>query len=346
MDADDLKRLCPLCLLFCPHPSSERRSSTIYSDLPSPTPDEKVPTLPRLVHRSLLSGSQPKGLRRSQHKGISSSRPRKVSAWEVLIQRGLVGEGQATLSKAYQGIPLVLGDRNIILSKDRATLRNKWASTSFMALKRERTLAMIKPDGIYGNFTDRIKQVILENGFFIVQELMVQLVVENATLFYSEHSAKSFFPNLVEYMTSGPVLAMVIEKTNGISEWRALIGPTDAGKARVSHPHRWLIWSEDEHDRVGKQGQGVTASGLQRARRNMAVVSGMAMLPCPDLLELASQGTDVPRGCLGHSPSEKSSLGHGCGTAWPCLVQEKQPRARSCPDREMLEKLWDFLDFV
>ncbi|XP_042464621.1 probable nucleoside diphosphate kinase 5 isoform X2 [Zingiber officinale] len=110
-------------------------------------------------------------------------------------------------------------------------------STSFMALKRERTLAMIKPDGIYGNFTDRIKQVILENGFFIVQELMVQLVVENATLFYSEHSAKSFFPNLVEYMTSGPVLAMVIEKTNGISEWRALIGPTDAGKARVSHPH-------------------------------------------------------------------------------------------------------------
>ncbi|XP_042459208.1 probable nucleoside diphosphate kinase 5 isoform X2 [Zingiber officinale] len=110
-------------------------------------------------------------------------------------------------------------------------------STSFMALKGERTLAMIKPDGIYGNFTDRIKQVILENGFFIVQELMVQLVVENATLFYSEHSAKSFFPNLVEYMTSGPVLAMVIEKTNGISEWRALIGPTDAGKARVSHPH-------------------------------------------------------------------------------------------------------------
>ncbi|RWW43017.1 hypothetical protein BHE74_00051367, partial [Ensete ventricosum] len=112
-------------------------------------------------------------------------------------------------------------------------------SLSYAALEKERTLALIKPDGICGNFANQIKQVISQSGFVIIHEMMVQLDVRNATLFYSEHSAKSFFPNLVEYMTSGPVVVMVIEKTNAIADWRALIGPTDAGKAKVSHPNRF-----------------------------------------------------------------------------------------------------------
>nr|XP_009391224.1 PREDICTED: probable nucleoside diphosphate kinase 5 isoform X2 [Musa acuminata subsp. malaccensis] len=112
-------------------------------------------------------------------------------------------------------------------------------SLSYAALEKERTLAMIKPDGIRGNFTNQIKHVIVQSGFVIVHEMMLQLDVRNVSLFYSEHSEKSFFPNLVEYMTSGPVLVMVIEKTNAIADWRALIGPTDAGKAKVSHPNRY-----------------------------------------------------------------------------------------------------------
>ncbi|CAL9748307.1 unnamed protein product [Musa acuminata subsp. burmannicoides] len=125
-------------------------------------------------------------------------------------------------------------------------------SLSYAALEKERTLAMIKPDGIHGNFTNQIKQVILQSGFVIVHEMMLQLDVRNVTLFYSEHSEKSFFPNLVEYMTSGPVLVMVIEKTNAIADWRALIGPTDAGKAKVSHPNsiRALCGSNSERNCV------------------------------------------------------------------------------------------------
>ncbi|WOL19840.1 hypothetical protein Cni_G28642 [Canna indica] len=135
-------------------------------------------------------------------------------------------------------------------------------SSSYVALEKERTLAMIKPDGIYGNFTNKIKQVILQSGFIIVQEMMVQLDVANATLFYSEHSEKSFFPSLVKYMTCGPVLVMVIEKTNAISDWRALIGPTDARKAKVSHPNsiRALCGSSSERNCVHGSDSPISAA--------------------------------------------------------------------------------------
>ncbi|XP_031489731.1 probable nucleoside diphosphate kinase 5 isoform X3 [Nymphaea colorata] len=102
--------------------------------------------------------------------------------------------------------------------------------------KAERTLAMIKPDGVVNKYADTIKKIIMESGFDIVREMMVQLDESNATIFYTEHSHKSFFPDLVKYMTSGPVYVMVLEKVNAISEWRNLIGPTDARKARISHP--------------------------------------------------------------------------------------------------------------
>ncbi|KAJ4752925.1 Nucleoside diphosphate kinase [Rhynchospora pubera] len=101
---------------------------------------------------------------------------------------------------------------------------------------QERTLAMIKPDGLQGDYTDQIKAAILEAGFEIVEESTFQLDFEKASLFYAEHSGKTFFQSLIAYITSGPVLAMVLEKPNAILEWRALIGPTNASKAKVSHP--------------------------------------------------------------------------------------------------------------
>lgn len=95
---------------------------------------------------------------------------------------------------------------------------------------------MIKPDGLFGNYTEKIKEIILESGFDIVKEAVVRLDAERASLFYSEHSGRSFFDSLVKYMTSGPVLTMVLERHDAISHWRALIGPTDARKAKTSHP--------------------------------------------------------------------------------------------------------------
>ncbi|CAB4272269.1 unnamed protein product [Prunus armeniaca] len=104
--------------------------------------------------------------------------------------------------------------------------------------EKEKTLAIIKPDGLYDNCTDKIKNAIFDSGFTIVKEMLIQLDEEAAMSFYAEHSSRSFFSSLVEYMTSGPVLIMVLEKENAVADWRALIGPTDASKAKITHPNR------------------------------------------------------------------------------------------------------------
>ncbi|XP_062087839.1 probable nucleoside diphosphate kinase 5 [Humulus lupulus] len=102
---------------------------------------------------------------------------------------------------------------------------------------KEKTLAMIKPDGLLGNYTDEIKNVIIDSGFIIFKEMILRLDEDRAASFYAEHSLKSFFRNLINYMTSGPVLVMILEKENAVADWRALIGPTDSRRAKITHPH-------------------------------------------------------------------------------------------------------------
>uniref|UniRef100_A0A1J3D891 Putative nucleoside diphosphate kinase 5 n=1 Tax=Noccaea caerulescens TaxID=107243 RepID=A0A1J3D891_NOCCA len=117
---------------------------------------------------------------------------------------------------------------------------------------KERTLAMIKPDGVSGNYTEEIKRIIVEAGFSMVREMLTQLDNEKASAFYDEHSSRSFFPDLVTYMTSGPVFVMVLEKRDAVSDWRGLIGPTDAQKAKISHPRsiRALCGKDSERNCV------------------------------------------------------------------------------------------------
>lgn len=104
-------------------------------------------------------------------------------------------------------------------------------------MKTEKTLAIIKPDGLLGNYTDDIKRTIVEYGFRIFKEKTVQLDEATVESFYAEHSSKNFFANLIKYMTSGPVLVMLLEKDNAVADWRALMGPTDASKAKITHPY-------------------------------------------------------------------------------------------------------------
>ncbi|XP_061342906.1 probable nucleoside diphosphate kinase 5 isoform X2 [Gastrolobium bilobum] len=110
-------------------------------------------------------------------------------------------------------------------------------SSTHGSTKSEKTLAIIKPDGLSGNYTDDIKRTILDYGFSIIKEKIVQLDEITVKRFYAEHSSKCFFSSLVKYMTSGPVLVMVLDKDNAIADWRALMGPTDANKAKITHPH-------------------------------------------------------------------------------------------------------------
>ncbi|KAL3655137.1 hypothetical protein CASFOL_000923 [Castilleja foliolosa] len=101
---------------------------------------------------------------------------------------------------------------------------------------KEKTLAMVKPDGVHGKYVDVVKKSIFDSGFSIIHEIELQLDENTVKSFYAEHSPKSFFSSLVQYMTSGPVLIMVLEKENAIADWRSLIGPTDANRAKTTHP--------------------------------------------------------------------------------------------------------------
>lgn len=71
--------------------------------------------------------------------------------------------------------------------------------------------------------------------------LAVQLTPQRAQDFYGEHKGKSFFDTLVNFMTSGPVYALVLARQNAIKEWRSLMGPTNSNTARAEKPKRYSI---------------------------------------------------------------------------------------------------------
>ncbi|EDO39201.1 predicted protein [Nematostella vectensis] len=102
------------------------------------------------------------------------------------------------------------------------------------AIHIERTLALIKPDAVHKS--DEIEEIILQHGFTILQKRRAHLTPEQTSDFYAEHYGKMFFPSLVAYMSSGPIMALVLARENAISYWRQLIGPTNTQKARDQAP--------------------------------------------------------------------------------------------------------------
>jgi nucleoside-diphosphate kinase len=95
----------------------------------------------------------------------------------------------------------------------------------------EYTFAMIKPDAVEAKNSGKIIDLIEKNGFEIVFMEKMQFAQEDAELFYDEHSKRPFFGELVEFIISGPIIAMVLQKENAIADFRKLMGVTDPSKA-------------------------------------------------------------------------------------------------------------------
>ncbi|WP_227764032.1 nucleoside-diphosphate kinase [Zhaonella formicivorans] len=95
----------------------------------------------------------------------------------------------------------------------------------------ERTYAMIKPDGVQRNLVGEIVRRIEAKGYKIVAMKMLQLTKEMAEEHYREHVGKPFYPGLVSYITSGPVIAMVLEGKNVVKGMRTLMGATNPADA-------------------------------------------------------------------------------------------------------------------
>jgi len=95
----------------------------------------------------------------------------------------------------------------------------------------ERTFSIIKPDATSRNLTGAINAMIEKAGLRIVAQKRVLISREQAERFYAVHRARPFFRELVDFITSGPVVVQVLERENAIAAYRDLMGATDPAKA-------------------------------------------------------------------------------------------------------------------
>ena len=94
-----------------------------------------------------------------------------------------------------------------------------------------RTFTMIKPDATGAGHTGKIIDRIIEAGFTIKAMKWTQLSIEDAQAFYAVHAERPFYGELTEYMSSGPIVAAILEKDNAVADFRELIGATNPAEA-------------------------------------------------------------------------------------------------------------------
>ena len=96
----------------------------------------------------------------------------------------------------------------------------------------ERTLSIIKPDAVERNLENEIKEIFKNNGFLILKEKKIQIEKSEAEKFYKVHEMKPFYNDLCTYLSSGPIVVMVLEKENAVLGNRDLMGSTNPKDAK------------------------------------------------------------------------------------------------------------------
>ena len=96
----------------------------------------------------------------------------------------------------------------------------------------EKTLSIIKPDAVERNLENEIKEMFKNNGFQIVKEKKIQIEKSEAELFYKVHETKPFYNDLCTYLSSGPIVVMILQKDNAVVGNRELMGATNPKEAK------------------------------------------------------------------------------------------------------------------
>ena len=96
----------------------------------------------------------------------------------------------------------------------------------------EQTLSIIKPDAVERNLENEIKQMFKDTGFKIAKEKKIQIEKSEAELFYKVHETKPFYNDLCAYLSSGPIVVMILEKENAVLGNRELMGATNPQEAK------------------------------------------------------------------------------------------------------------------
>jgi len=109
------------------------------------------------------------------------------------------------------------------------------------------TFTMIKPSAVKSNYSGSILKMINDAGFRIAAMKMVQLTVNQAGAFYAIHQGRPFYESLVRFMSSGPIVAAILEKENAVEDYRRLIGATDPAKAAEGTIRKYFAASVQEN---------------------------------------------------------------------------------------------------
>ena len=96
----------------------------------------------------------------------------------------------------------------------------------------EQTLSIIKPDAVERKLEDKIKEIFINNNFKIIKQKKVKLEKREAELFYKVHETKPFYNELCEYLSSSPIVVMILEKENAVISNRDLMGATNPEDAK------------------------------------------------------------------------------------------------------------------
>ena len=114
----------------------------------------------------------------------------------------------------------------------------------------EKTFSIIKPDATKRNITGSINKIIEENGLRIVAQKRIKLSIYQAKDFYQIHSEKPFFNDLIEYMTSEPVVVQVLSGNNAVETYRKIMGatnPDNAGEGTIRKTHALNVQENSVH---------------------------------------------------------------------------------------------------
>ena len=97
--------------------------------------------------------------------------------------------------------------------------------------KIQKTLSIIKPDAVERNLTEEIKSVLIKNNLKIIDNKKIHLTKDEAAEFYKVHQSKPFYNDLCSYLSSGPIVAMILEGEDAVSSYRNIMGSTDPKNA-------------------------------------------------------------------------------------------------------------------